>query len=193
MVFEIFGYSPRVGYPDLSIFTVCSKICHRRQRSDYVSEEAYRNYIKNNPYNEMRSFWPISTDSWIGSTGPEMVVPFGEIMLRDEIVSVNGKVNCPETDDYEQCAALCRYLARQRRDSVLATDAERRVNVDPSMRHLLTLEEWHHPDIVRGQLPSQTLTFQQLAFVLERGDPALFNAPEAANTDWQNWPEGGSL
>ncbi|MEM8650367.1 MAG: hypothetical protein AAGF54_07555, partial [Pseudomonadota bacterium] len=65
VVFEIFGFSPRGGHPDLSIITIANKLHSRQKRSDYVSDEAYDNYLKNNPYWESECFWPISNEDWI--------------------------------------------------------------------------------------------------------------------------------
>jgi hypothetical protein len=77
---------------------------------------------------------------------------------------------------------------------VLATDSERQSNVLRDLKSLLTLDDWHHPDVVEPEcLPSGTATFRQLATVLASGDPSLYLPTESANTHWSNWPEGGLL
>jgi hypothetical protein len=88
---------------------------------------------------------------------------------------------------------LCRYIAAEARDRVLATPAELRTSVRPEMSQIMQLDEWHHPDLISGQLPSESTAFRQLAHVLETGDVSSYQPAQAANTDWKNWPGGGSL
>lgn len=101
-------------------------------------------------------------------------------MLEDD-----GRINVFE---------LCRYLADVRRDQVLATPDELRVNVSPSLKQILQLDEWHHPDVVNDSCrPSGSETFQQLARVLETGDARVYRPTMLPNTHWRNWPDGGTL
>ena len=88
---------------------------------------------------------------------------------------------------------LCRYLAVTRRDEVLASSRERRISILPDMEQILQLEEWHHPDVVTGELPSQVESFQNFAAVLVEGDTTLYRPTEEANTHWKHWPDGGTL
>ena len=198
VVFEIFGFSPRAGHPDLSIVTIANKLHDRNTQSDYVSKDAYDNYLKSNPYWEMRNFWPISSEDWIDEENPEFVAKKGEIVLRGKSYGV------PELSLYadkgivlegEQPSIfeLCRYLAHDDREALLATEAERRVSILPEMKRVMLLDEWHHPDLVNGQAPSQTETFQLLARVLEKNDPEHYYTDEPVNNHWKNWPEGGTL
>ncbi len=87
----------------------------------------------------------------------------------------------------------CRLLAALHRDKVLAQPDEKRINIMPNMQEILVLDEWHHPDIVDEELPSQNKTFQQLAQLLATGDVSLYCPNQAANTHWKNWPDGGTL
>lgn len=57
----------------------------------------------------------------------------------------------------------------------------------------MILENWHHPDLVSDEKPSETETFQQLAEVIFTGDKKLYNTTESKNTHWTNWPDGGTL
>ncbi len=59
MVIEVFGFSPRAGTPDTQIDTFSSKPANRKTASNYVSQAAYENYLKNNPYNEAACVFPI--------------------------------------------------------------------------------------------------------------------------------------
>lgn len=198
VVFEIFGFSPRAGHPDLSIITIASKLHNRNEPTDYVSEDAYNNYLENNPYWEMRNFWPISNENWIDEENPELVVEKGEITLRGHLIDVpvpSAFASKGVELEAEQPAVfeLCRFLVHDHREAALATETERRVSILPEMKQLLTLDEWHHPDLVNGETPSQTETFRQLASVLEKNDPNLYSTVEPPNNHWKNWPEGGAL
>ncbi|MEK7434122.1 MAG: hypothetical protein AABZ74_13395 [Cyanobacteriota bacterium] len=57
----------------------------------------------------------------------------------------------------------------------------------------MTIDEWHHPNLVIGEKPSETETFNQLAEVIATGDKSFYNTSEKPNTHWKNWPDGGSL
>jgi hypothetical protein len=57
----------------------------------------------------------------------------------------------------------------------------------------MTLDNWHHPDLVVDERPSDTQTFQQLADVILTGDKRLYSTSETINTHWTNWPDGGTL
>ena len=88
---------------------------------------------------------------------------------------------------------LCRYVSGEHHDALLANETERRVSIASEKKHFLQLDEWHHPDLSAGQLPSRTGTFRSLAKALETGDPSCYAVSEASNNDWRNWPDGGAL
>jgi hypothetical protein len=47
---------------------------------------------------------------------------------------------------------------------------------------LMQLDQWYHPDIVQGQLPSQVSTFVLLSEVLWKADPDIYKPVDRANT-----------
>ena len=49
---------------------------------------------------------------------------------------------------------------------VLATDKERRAKVPETMAKVMLLDEWRHPGLATGEVPSSTEAFVQLARVL---------------------------
>jgi hypothetical protein len=79
------------------------------------------------------------------------------------------------------------------RGELLARDSERRKRIKGSPNQLLTLNEWHHPDIMQHQKPSETECFRSLADAIAMGNPSLYQPKEAPNTDWRNWSKGGNL
>lgn len=114
-------------------------------------------------------------------------------------------VKLPSLEDYNQHGVelqdaprvhvfeLCRFLADVKREPVLGTSKERRISLLPEMSQILQLEEWNHPNLLEGELPSQSETFQQLAQVLATGNRDAYRPSQPPNTHWKNWPDGGSL
>ena len=199
MVFEVFGYSPRTGQPNLFIETFASTLCNRNIPEVYPNGDAYEKYLANNPNNETRAVYPIDGDDWIDDQE-------GVVNDAKELVLRGQKLANPSPDEYARRGItldepphirvyeLCRFVADVARDSVLATAQERRLNVLPEMTQILQLEEWHHPDVKEtDDRPSGSETFQQLAQVLATGNFALYKPSRSPNTHWRNWPEGGSL
>jgi len=199
MVFEIFGFNPRAGSPTLDVTTFASRPHARDTRDNYINEKAYANYLANNPNNDSRFFYPIGGDWQDGGSGEMLAANAEEILLRERPLAL------PPLDAYAHVGIeledhgevrvfeLCRYLAAVARVDVLGTVAERRVSIRPEMVQVLQLEEWHHPDVVGGEPPSDSTTFRQLAWVLATGDVSHYSPVDAPNTHWRNWPGGGSL
>jgi len=200
MTFEIFGYSPRGGIPDLNVTTFGSAVRSVKTAANFVSEDAYRAFMANNRHWQQEFFCPIEDEEWIDAENGEDVDPSAKhLRLR------GSKVALPSPEDYSragialtdpahvQVAGLSRALAFARREDVLATNAERRLCLPEDMVQLLLLEDWHHPDVCDPEkLPSGSETFQQLADVLVSQDVTLYR-PGPGNTHWSNWPDGGTL
>jgi hypothetical protein len=88
---------------------------------------------------------------------------------------------------------LLRSLVPDHRDELLAIEDEWRRRIPKDLPQILQLEEWNHPDVAGGVMPSSTSTFQMLAAVLASGDVSLYAPTAQPNTHWSHWPEGGSL
>jgi hypothetical protein len=201
MVIEVFGFSPRAGLPDIHVHTFASRLDRRDSPEKYVSQAAYEQYHTNNPNNDSRFFHPIAEGPWQDDENPEVVA-----RGADKIVLRGRPYPLPATAEYARRGIdlehppevrvfeLCRFLANVARNDVLATPAEQRTSVLPSMTGVLQLDEWHHPDIVNpAERPSGSTTFQQLAQVLVDGDASGYRPSAPPNTDWHNWPDGGTL
>jgi hypothetical protein len=201
IVIEIFGFSPRAGLPDIQVYTFANQLYDRNPVERYVSREAYEQYLAHNPYNESRFFYPIGDGPWLGiDDDAEVVAP-----TANEVVVRGQPIPIPSVEEYAlhgielqappqvQVFELCRFFGAVARDRVLATPYERRVSVLPALVEILQLEEWHHPDIVDGEQPSSSQTFQQLAQVLVTGNVDLYRPSQPPNTHWRHWPEGGQL
>jgi hypothetical protein len=197
---EVFGFSPRASLPDLHVYTFADKLHARDSQDHYASREAYERYLAQHPHNDSRFFYPIDDGPWLDAEDGEAVAGHAlDVIVRSQSMPL------PPADAYArhgivlekppqvQIFELCRFLAAVARDQVLATPDERRVSVLPEMTELLRLEEWHHPDVVAGERPSDSQTFQQLARVLATGNQNEYRPSLAPNTDWRNWPGGGRL
>jgi hypothetical protein len=197
MVIQVFGYSPRAQVPDLHVHTFASRLHERDPESAYVTRASYENYLTQHPHDEHRFVFPIADGEWVDIE--DVAVDATSVTLRGEQLAL------PPMSAYEEHGIelkrppriavfeLCRYLADAYRERVLATPEERRVSVPPELDELMVLDDWCHPDVVIGELPSDTETFRQLATVLETGDASGYQPTHAPNTHWRHWPDGGSL
>lgn len=201
MVIEVFGFSPRSGLPDTQIYTFASRLHDRDAPGAYKNREGYERYLAGNPHNDSRFIFPIGEGGWQDAEDREIVAEGAkELPIRDFAQPI------PSIDEYFRCNIvlkdpprvrtfeLCRLVAETNRESVLATPQERRISVLPGMVQILELEEWNHPDVAdTANLPSGSETFQQLAQVLATGNTTLYRPSQPPNTDWRNWPNGGTL
>lgn len=200
LVFEVFGFSPRSGFPDLCVCTFGSRLRDRDSSEQYVSRAAYENYLAQHPNDDSRFFFPIAEGEWQDPELDEFVSANAtEVLLRDEPIRI------PPLDELAQFGIdvseppqmmvfeLCRFLAAQHRDRVLATPDERRVSVPDDVPEILKLDDWTHPDLADSVLPSECETFVQLAQALASGDTSRYRPATSPNTHWRNWPDGGSL
>jgi hypothetical protein len=89
---------------------------------------------------------------------------------------------------------LLRGMVPEYRETLLATEAERRRGIPRDLPLVLQIDHWDHPRLLEGELPSASVAFKQLAKVLATRDRAFwkFDAEEG-NVHWRNWPLSGSL
>jgi len=200
VVIEVFGFSPRAGLPDTSVYTFGSRLHNRKTPEQYVNRKAYENYLRSNPNNEFYSVYPVGEGPWQDSSNLELLAENAtELRLRDEVVPLPSQdiykthgIELQERDN-PRVFEVYRFLAATKRERVLGTPQERRTNVHPELEQVLQLEEWEHPDIISNQRASDTETFQQLTETLVTGDVGKYRPSRLPNTHWRNWPEGGAL
>lgn len=200
LVIEVFGFSPRAGLPDLHVYTFSNRIQRQQTQEDFVSVEAFEQHVRENAHNESCFYYPLDEGEWQDSEDLESLSKdASSIMIRGESVLI------PAVGDWAEFSVeveeprnprvyeLCRVLAAQHRDRVLATTEERRRSL-PTTQEILVLDDWNHPDVVDEDCPPSTSeTFRQLARVLATGDTAEYRPTLKGNTHWSNWPEGGTL
>lgn len=198
IVIEVFGYSPRSGDPDVQIYTFSSKLHDRNPSSNYVTEEAYTNYLDANVYNESRFIYPISNSEWKDEEDLEYVKAGAKCILRGIEVIVPQNPGFQDSgieleEEKPLTFEFCRLIASKYRDQVLCSESERRVSVSPELELVLQLDEWRHPDISGEELPSSSETFKLIAEMFETGNTQAYKPTEKQNTHWVNWPEAGTL
>jgi hypothetical protein len=89
--------------------------------------------------------------------------------------------------------AVLRSLLPEYRRLLLASDEELAARNPAKLPLWLKLDEWNHPDLADGMMPSDSETFRMLAEAIATGDVSLYAPSLPANTSWRNWPEGGTL
>lgn len=198
LVFEIFDFSPRAGFPALSIQTFASTPVNRKGPSEYVSFEAWQQYVNNNPHNEYKSFYSIENEDWLDEENYQYVKPNGHIILRGQLVDLPNISEYASSgieleEDRPLTFEFCRFLAAHYHEQLLGTEAERRHNVADDLKPVLVLDDWIHIDLADAEMPSQSETFKQLEQVLLTGDSSHYTLAGKGNTHWSNWPEGGTL
>jgi hypothetical protein len=205
IVIETFGFSPRNGHPDTVIQTYASRLHARNPPDQYASAEAYQNYLVQHPHDEYRSIQSLDLSQVQDPENCEHLCSDGHLPTCGPLRIRGQQIPAPTLAEFERAEIqlqdppnvrvfeLCRLLAAQYREQLLATSAEQRMSVLPGMERILQLEEWHHPDVVVADLPSDSPTFVQLAEVLESGKLSKYRPRRKPNTHWRNWPDGGSL
>jgi hypothetical protein len=59
---------------------------------------------------------------------------------------------------------------------------------DSSLKRFLQLDDWRHPDIAAGELPSESVCLRNLATAIAEDDAGSYSCPEEMfNTHWSNW------
>ena len=86
-----------------------------------------------------------------------------------------------------------RLLDALHHDKIVATENEIRQRIPNDISKIIELRNWFHPDVAIGELPSKNETFIQIAEVLETGNSKLYEPTHQPNTNWKNWPQGGTL
>lgn len=168
----------------------------------------FGNCLHRKPGTANEDFLHMTTDSPEGPTFAEddfsvegIVHPKARtIKIRDVIVPVEHDRQKYEAKGIEfrypdqiSSMELLRFLVSERRELLLASEEELRQRIPRDLPLILRLDEWHHPDLAGGELPSQSPTFQMIAEVLATGDVSRYRPLMEPNTHWSNWPDGGSL
>jgi uncharacterized protein DUF7003 len=107
------------------------------------------------------------------------------VTVDGALVPVTGLAGSDMVDVFRSLVPIHRGL-------LLADEKELRTGVLFDLFEVLRLDEWHHPDLSAGELPSDSETFRLLADLLVTGDLSRWQPTEHPNTHWKNWSEAGA-
>jgi hypothetical protein len=172
IIIEALGYNPRAG----NLIDVFEKF------GNCVGSSGADNDDFVGRVDNFKELWALEQDdhSWMDADG---------LIVRGTAIPMppNGQVT------QDQPWSLLRAVVPDHRDLFLASEAELRSRVPADLPSLSVLDEWNHPDLLGGRLPSDAEAFRLIAAALVSGDPATYAPTEPPNTHWTNWPEGGAL
>jgi len=121
-----------------------------------------------------------------------------KMYLNNELVEViHDRVKYNESSidlEDENCIYIYEYLRlleKSYRNLMFASEEQIRIRLSDSLVKVLMLNNWFHPDISGGELPSDNETFQMLAKSIVNNSFDYYQPTIASNTHWGNWPEGG--
>lgn len=97
-----------------------------------------------------------------------------------------------ESPDIDPPAVL-RSLLPEHRNLLLASDEELAERNPLGLPEWMRLDEWNHPDLADDVLPSQSETFIMLANCIATDHKAAYQPTLPPNTNWRNWPDGGTF
>jgi hypothetical protein len=189
IIIEILGYHVRAGNHDglhncLHCFGNCLKRAPGTANEDFlfVTEDG-----PESPTFDDEHGWYIREDAKTIRIR-ELIVPLklSQEQLAEKEIDL---VEAPQITGAE----LMRSLLPEYRELLLATEEELRGRIQPELPLILRLDEWHHPDLAAGELPSESKTFQMISEVLVTGDASRYCPVDKPNTHWMNWLEGGTL
>jgi hypothetical protein len=92
---EVFGYSPRAGFPEVTIYQFASRFQDRVETPSYSAEQRER-YLAQHPHDQMTFAYPLEgSEAWQDEECDEYVAPDVRVLtLRGAPISV------PERDSY---------------------------------------------------------------------------------------------
>lgn len=111
------------------------------------------------------------------------------LRIRGQSVNI-----CPEDialvpEVPERGFAVMVHLLDAYREQLLCTPEELRRIVPVELEMLVRLDQWCHPDVYLGELPSQNESFRNLAESLASGDLSRLRPAVQPNVDWRLWLE----
>ena len=113
--------------------------------------------------------------------------------LRKNLLDAARPIEDAEGAEEFRGQDLLRSLVPEHRNMLLATDGELSQRLSVELPLLLRLDQWHHPDVSAGEMPSKSEAFKMIAEVLATGDASRYKPTQEPNTHWSNWPMGGDL
>jgi hypothetical protein len=185
LFFEIVGYSPPENEFVNHIYMIgnCVKEGVQMKEKIFVSETA------ENPIRDREE------GKWLADWQDWEVLVRGEVHkfhpspaeYRNAGIEIDPTKPGPGSLRHDK---LIRFLVLKLRDELFCTVKEmRELLPDKKLQSFMQFEDWKHPDIRKGELPSQNPFFIALAGALAgRSKHLPESALENPNTHWSNWP-----
>jgi hypothetical protein len=189
IIIEVLGYSPRAWKTDG--FNNCLHC--------FGNFLACKNRIDNANF-----LFPISDGSsapLFAEHEPEMISPLAtDVKIREILFPITNDLNAYrenginlESPPAVHAFEFLRLLAATHQDLLLASENELRARLIGDISLILQLNEWHHPDLVSGEKPSENETFMLIAEIIDNLNPNMYRPSKLPNTHWSNWKDSGTL
>lgn len=109
------------------------------------------------------------------------------LSIRGQAIELKAEQIAAQPEVPERGFAIMVHLIERYRELLMCSPDELRRVVPPELELLVQLDQWQHPQVYAGELPSQNLTFQNLAQLLASGDLSQFRPTGEGNVDWRRW------
>jgi len=109
-----------------------------------------------------------------------------QIVFRDGLV-VEIETGVLGEDSWSPGRAALSWVHAHHRDRLFGAPS-RHFPPDPTTVFLVAVDEWQHPDVYSGVLPSRSVVFASLASAMAEGEMSRFDpGPVPNNNDWRHW------
>lgn len=130
-------------------------------------------------------YWPHSSIDCCFEESGEL--SYDSLRIRGQAVNLNPQDVVARPEVPERGFAIMVHLLESYREELLCTREELGRVVPAELDYLVQLDQWCHPDVYLGELPSQNESFANLAEVLASGDRSLLRPAARPNVDWRLW------
>lgn len=112
---------------------------------------------------------------------------YSKLQIRGQTLDLDPREVAEQPEVPERGFAIMVHLIESFREKLLCTPEELRLVVPSELELLVKLDQWLHPDVYLGELPSQNESFVNLAEVLVSGDVSCLRPSTRPNVDWRVW------
>jgi hypothetical protein len=144
----------------------------------------------------LNALTPADNPDYFELISPETGV--NKIQVRDSSVDVvydkavyeEHGISLSNPQGLANYVSLLRILDIKHNTLFRATESELHECIPADLPLLMRIDSWHHTDMVK---PSEQVSYQKAAQILESKDTSLWNYSAETNTHWKNWPDAGGL
>lgn len=130
-------------------------------------------------------YWPYSSiECGFDDCGE---LSYDQLKIRGQELKLDPQDVAAQPEVPERGFAIMVHLLESYREELLCTPQELGRLVPSELELLVQLDQWRHPDVYLGELPSQNESFSNLAEVLASGDRTRLRPSARPNVDWRLW------